>query len=72
MLYDTQVNWKKLIVGMMQQVGMSLDDSEPIIAVAPAFLEKIGHIVSKYPARWVLMEILSVFIYKVKCYWKYC
>ncbi|KAL4221850.1 Membrane metallo-endopeptidase-like 1 [Mactra antiquata] len=44
----TGVDWKKLIRGVMDHVAIPLDDSEPVIAIAPPFLSKIGALISKY------------------------
>ncbi|XP_053378803.1 neprilysin-4-like isoform X4 [Mercenaria mercenaria] len=55
----TGVEWTKLIRGMMQHVGLSLDDSEPVLAIAPPFLEKIGNLIQRYSSRVIANYVVS-------------
>ncbi|XP_053403714.1 membrane metallo-endopeptidase-like 1 isoform X2 [Mercenaria mercenaria] len=53
------VDWKKLITGTMKIIGMSINDSEPVVAVSPSFLQKIGNVISKYPSRVIANYIIG-------------
>ncbi|XP_060599061.1 neprilysin-like isoform X3 [Ruditapes philippinarum] len=55
----TGVDWKKLVKGTMQIIGLSIDDSEPVLAIAPPFLEKIGDLLTKYSSRVIVNYVLS-------------
>ncbi|XP_045201041.2 neprilysin-1-like isoform X2 [Mercenaria mercenaria] len=58
------VEWKKLITGTMKIIGMSINDSEPVVAVSPSFLQKIGNVISKYPSRVIVNYVIGRMLLK--------
>ncbi|KAH3821496.1 hypothetical protein DPMN_123260 [Dreissena polymorpha] len=44
------VAWQRLITGIFNHVGMTIDANEPVIAMAPPFLVKFGSMLSRYTA----------------------
>ncbi|XP_053379958.1 neprilysin-like [Mercenaria mercenaria] len=55
----TGIDWRKFINGTMQIIGLSLNDSEPVLAIAPPFLEKIGNLMAKYSPRVIANYIVA-------------
>ncbi|XP_052760153.1 membrane metallo-endopeptidase-like 1 isoform X1 [Mya arenaria] len=54
----TDVDWMRLVSGTFKHIGITLPTTEPVVAVAPAFLEKIGSLLHKYPARTLATYVL--------------
>ncbi|XP_060606272.1 neprilysin-1-like [Ruditapes philippinarum] len=45
------IDWLKLINGTMNIVGMSINESEQVLASSRDYFEKIGNVLAKYPSR---------------------
>lgn len=51
LVFIRQVDWQKLISGMFSIINLPITADEPILAIAPPFLEKIGELISRQTPR---------------------